>query len=154
MLGRQFTGVFTPVIRLDLVKESAPKTWLVSVEHPVKHDGIRQERFKANDSLMFDIAIRSNDEELLGRFIRSIIPLCATTRTGHSELSQETIRSTYSMHPWMALSQCLKGPIYFDIRLANPDHIFDSRRVYFSKWRQNDFTGHLKNLSIDSFRRS
>jgi len=67
MLGRQFTGVFTPVIRLDLVKGSAPKTWLVSVEHPVKHDGIRQERFKANDSLMFDIAIRSNDEELLGK---------------------------------------------------------------------------------------
>jgi len=72
MLGRQFTGVFTPVIRLDLVKESAPKTWLVSVEQNGKLDYIKQERFKGNDNLIFDVAIESHEEKLLDKIYSNI----------------------------------------------------------------------------------
>ena len=65
ILGRQFTGVFTPVIRLDLIKEPPPDNWLVSVESNGKSDRISQDRFKKNDSFTFDISTESHEEDLL-----------------------------------------------------------------------------------------
>ena len=65
ILGRQFTGVFTPVIRLDLIKESPSGNWLVSVESNGKLDRISQDRFKKNDGFTFDIATESHEEDLL-----------------------------------------------------------------------------------------
>lgn len=67
ILGRQFTGVFTPVIRLDLIKECAPDDWLVSVEESGKSRKILQERFKRNDDFTFNIDTSSRDEDLLNK---------------------------------------------------------------------------------------
>ena len=65
MLGRQFTGVFTPIIRIDLQKEFAPENWLVSLKNGNKLDKITQERFRKNDSFNIDVSTESHEEELL-----------------------------------------------------------------------------------------
>lgn len=65
MLGRQFTGVFTPVIRLDLIKESVPADWLVSLEQNGKSNMVAQERFKRNGNFTFDISTDACEEQLL-----------------------------------------------------------------------------------------
>lgn len=65
MLGRQFTGVFTPVIRLDVIKEPERDSWLVSVEQNGKSDRIAQDRFKRNEHFTFDISTESHEEGLL-----------------------------------------------------------------------------------------
>ncbi len=67
ILGRQFTGVFTPVIRLDLVKELASEDWLVSIEKDGGSSKVSQKRFKNNDDLVFDITTVPHDEELLNK---------------------------------------------------------------------------------------
>lgn len=67
LLGRQFTGVYTPVIRLDLVKETPNEDWLVTIEHGQNSHQVAQSRFRLNDNFTFDIHIKSNDEELLDR---------------------------------------------------------------------------------------
>ena len=66
-LGRQFTGVFSPVIRLDLEKQSPTEDWLTSVESNNKKALIQQSRFKRNDSFTFDVAIESHEEILLDK---------------------------------------------------------------------------------------
>lgn len=65
MLGRRFTGVFSPVIRLDLIKETALDNWFVSVERNGKSEHIEQERFNKNDQFTFDIAVGSDEERVL-----------------------------------------------------------------------------------------
>ena len=67
LLGRQFSGVFTPIIRLDLVKEKAHGNWLVTIENGTDSHQIEQHRFGLNENLSFDIHIKSNDEDLLER---------------------------------------------------------------------------------------
>lgn len=66
-LGRQFTDVFTPVIRLDLVKQLPEKDWLISVDENEGTHFIEQERFKNNQFYSFDVEITSPEEELLNR---------------------------------------------------------------------------------------
>lgn len=65
MLGRRFTGVFSPVIRLDLIKEPALDSWFVSVEQNGKSEHIEQERFNKNDQFTFDVAVGSDEEYIL-----------------------------------------------------------------------------------------
>ncbi len=67
LLGRQFTGVFTPVIRLDLEKKLPTEEWLASVETNNKKALIQQSRFKKNDSFTFDVATESHEEILLNK---------------------------------------------------------------------------------------
>lgn len=64
-LGRQFTGVFTPVIRLDFVKTSKNTDTFVTVqnEHNVIH--IEQNRFLTNQNYVFDIDVSNDEAELL-----------------------------------------------------------------------------------------
>ncbi len=64
-LGRQFTGVFTAVIQLDLIKAIPPNNWLISVAQDGKSDYILQTRFKKNAHCTFNIATASHDEALL-----------------------------------------------------------------------------------------
>ena len=64
-LGRQFTGVFTPVIRLDLEKDFPSDNWLVSVASSNKITKIEQNRFKSNNCFAFDIATEQHEEILL-----------------------------------------------------------------------------------------
>jgi hypothetical protein len=65
MLGRRFTGVFSPVIRLDLIKERAPDSWFVSVEQNGKTEHIEQERFNKNEQFTFDVAVGTDEERIL-----------------------------------------------------------------------------------------
>jgi len=81
LLGRQFTGVYTPVIRLDLIKEAPDENWLVTIENGQGLHQIAQSRFKTNDNLTFDIHIKSNDEVLLDR----IYSVEHTTLSGNAE---------------------------------------------------------------------
>ena len=66
-LGRQFTGVFTPVIRLDFIKGQQHPNWLVSIEEDKNISSIEQGRFLANDNYAFDIDIGANEEILLNK---------------------------------------------------------------------------------------
>ncbi|MES2771827.1 MAG: TaqI-like C-terminal specificity domain-containing protein, partial [Pseudomonadota bacterium] len=65
LLGRPFSGVFTPIIRLDLIKESITCGSFVLVEKEGKSDYIAQERFRTNEDFAFDISTESHDERLL-----------------------------------------------------------------------------------------
>jgi predicted RNA methylase len=67
ILGRQFSGVFTPVIRLDLIKKSEIAGSLVLVEREGKSDYIAQDRFRKNEDFAFDISTKSHEEDLLSK---------------------------------------------------------------------------------------
>jgi len=68
-LGRRFKGVFTPVIRLDLINEKAFDGSTLDV---VRENGnsykIPQSRFKDNDNFIFDVSV-SNEEHKILSFI-------------------------------------------------------------------------------------
>jgi SAM-dependent methyltransferase len=66
-LGRQFTGVFTPVIRLDLLKETPKKGALVSIEGSDGQHKVEQERFFKNDHFAFDANVTDGDDVILAR---------------------------------------------------------------------------------------
>lgn len=65
ILGRRFTGVFTPIIRLDLIKEKAPHDWVISIEQRGQIRYIQQSNFQSNDYLIFGISIETKEAELL-----------------------------------------------------------------------------------------
>jgi len=66
-LGRQFTGVFTPVIRLDFIKGKQIPSWLISIEDGKNASCVEQERFLFNDNYAFDIDIGANEEIILNK---------------------------------------------------------------------------------------
>lgn len=66
-LGRQFNGVFTPVIRLDFIKGKQIPNWLISIEDEQAVFSIEQERFLANDNYAFDIDVGENEEVILNK---------------------------------------------------------------------------------------
>lgn len=66
-LGRQFTGVFTPVIRLDFIKGKQISNWLISIEDEQTAFSIEQERFFANDNYAFDIDVGKNEADILNK---------------------------------------------------------------------------------------
>ena len=65
LLGRQFTGVFTPVIRLDILKETASSLCEIAIERNGKISHIKQERFKGNSQFTFDVATELPEQEAL-----------------------------------------------------------------------------------------
>lgn len=66
-LGRQFTGVFTPVIRLDFIKGAPDPNWLVSIEENGNTSRVEQERFLSNDNYAFDVDVSAKEEILLNK---------------------------------------------------------------------------------------
>ena len=67
LLGRQFTGVFTPVIRLDAIKKRPNDQWLITVKQDGTSYNVLQSRFGRNGNAAFDIQIKTNEEDLLER---------------------------------------------------------------------------------------
>lgn len=65
LLGRQFTGVFTPVIRLDIIKGTPVDNWAVAIEKNGNISEILQDRFKKNGNFTFDVGMASHEESLL-----------------------------------------------------------------------------------------
>ncbi|MCK4906896.1 MAG: N-6 DNA methylase [Spirochaetes bacterium] len=65
-LGRKFKGVFTPVIRIDLIKTAAPKDWEFSIYKENRETyKIPQSRFDNNRNFNFDISLSKSDFEIL-----------------------------------------------------------------------------------------
>lgn len=64
-LGRQFTGVFTPVIRLDFVKTSKDTDHLVTIQNDKNVFHIEQKRFLTNSNYIFDIDVSTDEAKLL-----------------------------------------------------------------------------------------
>lgn len=67
MLGRVFSGVFTNVIRLDLIKDKAHEDWHVAVEWDGEAHRVRQKRFVENVNHAFDVTVNANDAQLLDK---------------------------------------------------------------------------------------
>ena len=67
LLGRVFSGVFTPIIRLNLVKTTAPADWMTVVENMGEIHTVPQKRFEANANHAFDVAVTPEDEGLLDK---------------------------------------------------------------------------------------
>lgn len=66
-LGRQFNGVFTPVIRLDMLKQLPPANWQIEVAGVNQTIQLPQSRFLGNSYYTFDIGINADTEEMLQR---------------------------------------------------------------------------------------
>lgn len=66
-LGRVFSGVFTPIIRLDLIKEPAPADWTATVCCDGREYQARQMRFAANVNQAFDVAVSPRDAEIMAK---------------------------------------------------------------------------------------
>ncbi len=64
-LGRQFSGVFTAAIRLDLVKGIPPKGALVSIEEGSRVHEIEQSRFLSNEYFAFEINVTRTEDRIL-----------------------------------------------------------------------------------------
>lgn len=64
-LGRRFTGVYTPVIRLDLIKGSPVGNWPILIEENGYSSEISQDRFTQNENFTFDVEMASHEESLL-----------------------------------------------------------------------------------------
>ncbi len=64
-LGRQFTGVFTPVIRLYFVKTSKNTDNLVTIQNDKNVFHIEQKRFLTNSNYIFDIDVSADEAKLL-----------------------------------------------------------------------------------------
>jgi hypothetical protein len=67
MLGRQFSGVFTPVIRLDGLKGARTDEWQVLIEKNNDFCRIEQSRFKANAHYAFDVEVSPEGKSLLNK---------------------------------------------------------------------------------------
>ena len=67
ILGEVFSGVFTPIVRLDLIKKPAPDDWLVEVFHEGNVHHAPQSRFAGNINHAFDAAVTPHDEKLLDK---------------------------------------------------------------------------------------
>ncbi|MCC8190082.1 MAG: N-6 DNA methylase, partial [Planctomycetes bacterium] len=67
LLGRVFSGVFTPIMRLDLQKIPAPPDWNVIVHRNGGSHACPQSRFAANAGQTFDVAVSPQDEDLLDK---------------------------------------------------------------------------------------
>lgn len=66
-LGKPFTGVFSRVIRLDLIKQVAIPDWQITVADAGVEHPILQQRFLNNEYYLFDINIDSAAERLLAK---------------------------------------------------------------------------------------
>lgn len=64
-LGRQFTGVFTPVIRLDFVKTQEIANNLITIQNDENVFQIEQNRFLTNQNYVFDVDVSNEEAELL-----------------------------------------------------------------------------------------
>ena len=70
LLGRVFSGVFTPIIRLDLEKKPPPSEWKVEVRRRGDTHFCPQQRFRGNIGHTFDVEMTPRDEELLNKIYR------------------------------------------------------------------------------------
>ncbi len=67
-LGRVFNGVFTPVVRIDLIKEQPDIAWRLAVEDSGGSCiSIEQSRFASNRNYDFDVEVTEDEDGILKR---------------------------------------------------------------------------------------
>lgn len=66
-LGRQFSDVFTPVIRLDLLKEAPSESWQVTIENQGEVHKVEQGRFLRNSNFVLDANVTESEDSILER---------------------------------------------------------------------------------------
>ncbi len=66
-LGRQFSSVFTPVIRLDLLKEAPSDSSQVSIENHGDVHKVDQRRFLKNENFVLDANVTESEDRILER---------------------------------------------------------------------------------------
>ena len=66
-LGRQFTGVFTKVIRLDLIKEKPTPEWSVAIVDDGNFCYVEQSRFNRNEYQSIDIDVTSSEGHIIDK---------------------------------------------------------------------------------------
>ena len=66
-LGRLFSGVFTPVIRLDLLKEVPSDSAQVSIENQGEVHKVNQRRFLKNENFVLDANVTESEDRILER---------------------------------------------------------------------------------------
>ncbi len=65
-LGRVFSGVFSGVVRIDLIKGCPEPDWRVIIDDPGRgSDELEQARFMQNPDCTFDIGLKNSDERIL-----------------------------------------------------------------------------------------
>ncbi len=71
-IGRTFKGVFTPVIKLDLVKRKPPSSRSITIKKRSAGttDSIPQKRFRENDFSVFDIHTTSEEHTIIKNLYR------------------------------------------------------------------------------------
>lgn len=94
VIGRVFTGVFTPVIRLDLMKRRAPSNWLVCVGSNSEVNFLKQHRFCRNKRSEFNISIKSSEEPL----VEKIYAVEHTTLTNQAEWALGIVTGNNKKH--------------------------------------------------------
>jgi type I restriction-modification system DNA methylase subunit len=80
-LGRQFSGVFTPVIRLDLKKVISKDHWLDLIDDKNLATRVNQNRFLKNSDFIFDTQVDTDQQALIAK----IYATPYFTLHGHSE---------------------------------------------------------------------
>ena len=66
-LGRPFTGVFTTVIRLDLINEKPTPEWSIAIEDNGSSYPVEQRRFQRNAYQSFDIDVTSSEDHIINK---------------------------------------------------------------------------------------
>lgn len=65
-IGRQFKGVYTPVVRLDLLNEPPIANWSINIRKPDKAtDIIPQTRFVNNRNYIFDVGLSEEENQII-----------------------------------------------------------------------------------------
>lgn len=93
-LGRQFTGVFTKAIRLDVIKAKADREWTLAIEDKGNTFFVEQSRFAENGHQSFDVNVTSQEDFL----IRKIYETKHVTLSGHAEWALGIVTGNNEIH--------------------------------------------------------
>lgn len=138
-LGRQFTGVFTPVIRLDLTKEKAGVDWKVAIEGSGDSSFIEQSRFLQNDDYVFDVAVNTNEDAL----IKKLYQTSHATLLGNAEWALGIVTGNNSKyvhaHQGVGMEGIVRGSDISQYRLRKAESFIHFDRDAFQQVAKDDF---------------
>ena len=150
-LGRPFTGVFTSVVRLDLVKGEAPVDWVVSiVEAESKRYTVPQQRFLSNEHFAFNVGVTDHEE----RLIRKVYDVEHVTLHKQAEWALGIVTGDNAKFvattPAPDMEPVFRGSDVHHYGFGIPEHLSVFSRITFSKWQRKNCIGLQKSWSIAS----
>ncbi len=119
-LGRQFTGVFTPAIRLDLIKEKPTTKWVVEIKKNGNTFHVEQSRFTNNEHQSFDVDVTSNEVHIMNK----IYEAKHITLSGNAEWALGIVTGNnekyVSEHKKIGMEPVIRGSDISKFRLREP----------------------------------